>query len=265
MNSKDKNTNLLFWIPMQYNFTIRLKNNLQKIISWLFINLFPTSYYALVDFENITTKTIIILITFTTSFFYLYEFGYIQNDLISTKKEKNPTERLSPSQKKYASENYNFIKYWRILIFVISALIIFFLSPTKNTIIAISISFICIILFQIYNNWRSLYNAFLYFWLVACRFLPFIFIFNNNSKQIILYSILILLIYPLEIGIERFSMPKYRYPIISQIIPSEKSKTIFRFIYYLVITTILSLIIGFNYIIFPFFLFLIYRFLLFIK
>ena len=265
MNSKDKNTNLLFWIPMQYNFSIRLKNNLPKIISWLFINLFPTSYYALIGSENITPKTIITLIIYTISFFYLYEFGYIQNDLISTKKEKNPTERLSPSQKKYASENYNLIKYCRILIFIISALIILFLDPTQNTIIAISISFICFILFQIYNNWRSHYNAFLYFWLVACRFIPFIFIINNNSSQLILHTILILLIYPLEIGIERFSMPKYRYPIISQVIPSEKSKNIFRFIYYFVITTILIFTIGFNYTIFPFFLFLIYRFILSIK
>lgn len=265
MNSKDKNIKLLFWIPMIYNFKIRLNYNLSKIISWLFINLFPTTYYALIGTENITFKEIIILIIYTTSFFYIYELGYIYNDLISIKKEKDPTERLSLEQKQYASKIYKNIKYFRSLIFIIGSAITIILSPKTNTIIAILISFICILLFKIYNNWRSHHNAFLYFWLVASRFIPFIFIFHNSISQYILYTSLIILIYPLEIGSERFSMPKYRYPIISQIIPSEKSKTVYRFFYYLITTIILTVTIGFNSIIFPFYLFLLYRLILIIK
>jgi len=91
------------------------------------------------------------------------------------------------------------------------------------------------LLFALYNRWRNRYNVFLYGWLVFSRYLPFMMLEHHAWW---LYALLFVS-YPLLIGLERFSMPAYRWPLMRILIPNEESKTLFRAIYYTVLLCLL--------------------------
>lgn len=267
IHSKDKTMASLFWIPMKYNFQIRLHNNYQKIISWLFINLFTTTYYALISKNIIDWTSIIALGIFSFSIYFLYEWGYIYNDIKAIQKEAEPTLRLSKPELEYGNRKYHQITLVRITVFIVGLLSTYLLLPSNNTLLAIGLAATCPILFLLYNHWRSKYNAFLYFWLVISRFIPFVWLLESDNYE--LKTLLIILIYPLEIAIERFSMPHYRYPIIKKIIPNETAKNRFRIIYYSVTLVIVGVLLYQSMVTIelacPFLLFWIYRCLLYVK
>ena len=266
-NSTDRKMMSLFEIPLNYTFTIRLENNRYKITSWLFLNFFTTIYYALICANSINLTTIIALGVFTLSIFYLYEWGYIYNDIKAIRHEIAPTLRVNNLALEYGNRHFAHITIIRFSVFTIGLLLTYLLIPTTNTLIATGLATICPLLFFCYNQWRSKYNVFLYFWLVASRFLPFAWLIE--SDQTMVKSLLILLIYPLEIGIERFSMPHYRYPIISKIIPEEQSKHLFRVFYYSMMLIVIGWLLSKSVInlelAFPFFLFWIYRCVIYLK
>ena len=257
----------LFWIPMNYNFQIRLQHNNQRMTSWLFINFFTTIYYALICTNAIHWTEIIALCIFSYSIFYLYEWGYIYNDIKAVRHESTPTLRLNKTEIEYGNNHFNQITIARFAIFTVGLLITYLLLPTTNTLITIGLAITCPLLFFCYNQWRSKYNAFLYFWLVASRFVPFVWLIESDQQ--VLKTLFILLVYPLEIGVERFSMPNYRSPIIKKIIPNEKEKPTFRALYYSIALIILSNLLGTSSITLefalPFFVFWIYRVIVYLK
>ena len=64
--------------------------------------------------------------------------------------------------------------------------------------------------------------------------------------------LLLFLSFPLLNALERFSMPRYRWPLIKQLIPSEDSKTLFRAVYYSVVLLLTFLLVqakGYTYIV----------------
>ena len=89
-------------------------------------------------------------------------------------------------------------------------------------------------LFAIYNRWRNRYNVFLYGWLVFSRYLPFMSLGEHDLSA----YMLLFVSYPLLIGLERFSMPAYRWPLMRRLIPDEPSKARFRVAYYLIVLLI---------------------------
>ena len=108
------------------------------------------------------------------------------------------------------------------------------LSFTPSLFCALSLVIMCL-LFALYNRWRNRYNVFLYGWLVFSRYLPFMMLEHHAWW---LYALLFVS-YPLLIGLERFSMPAYRWPLMRILIPNEESKTLFRAIYYTVLLCLL--------------------------
>lgn len=267
IHSKDKTMASLFWIPMNYNFQIRLQHNNPRMTSWLFINFFTTIYYALICTSVTHWTEIVALCIFSCSIFYLYEWGYIYNDIKAVQHETAPTLRLNKAEMEYGNNHFRQITIARFAIFTVGLLITYLLLPTTNALIAIGLATTCPLLFFGYNQWRSKYNAFLYFWLVASRFVPFVWIIESDQQ--VLKTLLILLVYPLEIGIERFSIPNYRYPIIKKIIPNEKAKPTFRVLYYSIALIILGYLLGTSSITLnlalPFFVFWIYRCVVYFK
>lgn len=96
-------------VPFLYFLKTRLKGKVQRV-SWVFIPSFILfNYFAsLAEFKNI-----VLLIISITLINYMYENGYLQNDIKTTKKEKNPTLRLSPEQMQKVDKNWNKIVFLR--------------------------------------------------------------------------------------------------------------------------------------------------------
>lgn len=90
-------------------------------------------------------------------------------------------------------------------------------------------------LFALYNRWRNRYNVFLYVWLVFSRFVPFMCLAEHGAFD----YILLFVSYPMLIGMERFSMPSYRWGLMGKLIPDEPSKARFRAAYYCLALVIL--------------------------
>lgn len=255
----------LFFIPQAYNFAIRIKS-MPKYLSWLFINLFATTYYTLLPLFTTAThpfplRTTIATATLTFGIHYLYEFGYIYNDTIGTRHETNPTLRLTTSQQQYFTTHILSITLTRISIFILSMYLTYLALPTTRTIYAIVAATLCPLLFLAYNHWRSHHNVWLYLPLVISRFIPFAWLSPTDHTPTI--ALLLILIYPLEIWLERFSIEKYRFRFMRNIISAEQDKPAFRAIYYLIATTSICIYLYLHnlsrLLIIPFIIFAAYR------
>lgn len=163
---------------------------------------------------------LVLLATFT-----LYELGYIFNDTFAIRRESKPSKRLNKNEL-----NYFFSHKWHIIATRVGiAFLCLFMLSFYISILPISIALITMCgLFGIYNRWRNKYNVFLYVWLVFSRYLPFMLLCEHSWRD----YLLLFLSYPLLIGIERFSMPTYRWPLMRKLIPDETSKARFRMWYY---------------------------------
>lgn len=262
------NTNMrtLFFIPQAYNFTVRIKT-IPRYLSWLFINLFTTTYYALLPLfispvhTGLPLRTVIATLSLTLGIHYLYEYGYIYNDAVSTRLETNPTSRLTPAQLRYFTSHSTSVTLSRITGFIICMLITCLALPSPHTLCAIAVATLCPILFLLYNHWRSHCNVLLYLPLVASRFLPFAWLSCHDITPVI--AVLIVLVYPLEIWLERFSIEKYRFRFIRKIISGEQDKPRFRAIYYIFVTSLVAIFLHHCHLtlllLLPFILFTLYR------
>ena len=133
-----------------------------------------------------------------------------------------------------------FAHRWTILAtrLFIAAACLGILSTVHHTsyIVHLSLSLvIMLVLFALYNRWRNRYNVFLYVWLVFSRFVPFMCLAGHGAFD----YILLFVSYPLLIGLERFSMPSYRWGLMGKLIPDEPSKARFRAAYYCLALVIL--------------------------
>lgn len=227
MTPKQTNIKAAFYIPFGYLYCVRLRS-FAKLFSWLLLYILPTAFYAAVGYTGtpasyILHYTLVLLATFT-----LYELGYIFNDTLAIRRESKPSKRLNENE-----INWFLAHKWSIIItrVLIAALCLFALSFDCPILpVGIAILTMCG-LFAVYNRWRNKYNVFLYIWLVFSRYLPFMMLCAHSWRD----YLLLFLSYPLLIGIERFSMPNYRWPLMKKIMPDEPSKARFRAGYYTVV------------------------------
>ena len=227
MTPTETNIKTAFYIPFGYLYCVRLRS-VAKLFSWLLLYILPTAFYAAVGYNGtpasfILDYTFVLLATFT-----LYELGYILNDTLAIRRENNPSKRLSENE-----INYFFTHKWSIIITrVLIAILCLFALSFRLAILPVGIAILTMCgLFAIYNRWRNKYNVFLYIWLVFSRYMPFMLLCEHGVTE----YLLLFLSYPLLIGIERFSMPAYRWPLMKRIMPDEPSKARFRAGYYTVV------------------------------
>lgn len=223
MKQEERNINAAFYIPFAYLYCVRLRS-VPKVASWLLLYIVPTAFYASLD------ALTYLLVLFAT--FSLYELGYIMNDTVAVRREEQPSLRLSDNETRYF-----FAHKWTIIatrLLIAAACLSVLHSFTPSLFCALSLVIMCL-LFALYNRWRNRYNVFLYGWLVFSRYLPFMMLEHHAWW---LYALLFVS-YPLLIGLERFSMPAYRWPLMRILIPNEESKTLFRAIYYTVLLCLL--------------------------
>lgn len=213
----------------------------------MLLYLMPTAFYSAVSYSGSWSTFAINYLLILIATFSLYELGYIYNDTRSIHHEQQPAIRLY---------EYNFAHFerWRAaiigmrILYSLCALgMLYGLNGTARCgYVALSIA-VMALCFAIYNRWRNRYNVWFYPFLVCSRYVPFLLLYDTGWMT----YILLFVSFPLLNAIERFSMPRYRWPLMRTLIPTEESKTLFRAIYYIVVLLFTCFFIhakGYNYI-----------------
>lgn len=208
----------------------------------------PTAFYSAVSYSGPWSVFAINYLLILIATFSLYESGYIYNDTFSIRHEQQPAIRLYES-------NFAHFGRWSAVIFGIRVLyslsalgMLYWLNGTVRCgYVALSIA-VMTLCFAIYNRWRNRYNVWFYPLLVCSRYVPFMLLYDTGMMP----YILLFVSFPLLNAMERFSMPRFRWPLMKRLIPTEESKTLFRAVYYAAVLIIACLFIhakGYDYIV----------------
>lgn len=228
--------NAVFYIPFGYYYAVRL-GTVWKLLSWMLIYIMPTVFYSWLTFDGVWWQFAVNYALVLMAVFSLYELGYIFNDTVAIRREQQPAIRLYEPNFRHFKQYMWVIVLVRLFYAVQAIGLLVLLNRQWHTIDSRHIWFVraCIIcmlvVFWIYNNWRSKYNVWLYPLLVFSRYLPFMLLYRIDGWAILM----LWLSFPMVNWLERFSMPRYRFPLMRKLIPTEQSKTLFRAVYYMVI------------------------------
>lgn len=234
--------------PYLYFLKSRLESKIQRL-PWIFVYFIPNIFLYLyitdfdISFNNIFTMILsLILIN------YIYENGYIQNDIILTKRETNPTLRIYGEELDNIRKNIRKIFLIRFVITIFILILIFILVDDYKIFISIlTMSVLLQSLYLIYNSVRSVLNLYLILPLSYIRFYGFIIPFVPY-KHLVEFIILTIFIYPFSKFLEFTKQPRYGYEKISKLVGNVD---LFRIKYYLIITIIYIIfyfLIEINYI-----------------
>lgn len=254
----------VFYLPFAYLYGVRMRS-VGKFVSWCFLLLVPslTYFYLSLPAETLLCKAILSYFLLWCSIIPYYELGYIYNDTYTTRQEETPSLRLTDAQTAYFYQHTKNIYILRLLwvVALLAALGTLNLWQT-NSLLTIAWVLLLLPVFQVYNHIRGLKAVLFYPVLVSWRYIPFL-LYGYGSTHWGALLLLLLFSYPVEISIERFSMPQHRYPWIRRLIPDEPSKAKFRCGYYIVCTLLATLLIysfSLPYIaLIPYLIFAIYR------
>lgn len=228
-------------IPFLYFLKTRLKGKVQRV-SWICVYFVPSfvlfNYFAsLIEYKNI-----LLLVIGITLINYIYENGYIQNDVKTTKKEKDPTLRLAIEEMQNIEKNWSQILFLRgVISLVLIALFYFISSEISQTIVLVSVALFLQFLYLIYNSIRNIWNLILILPISYIRFYGFIlpFVVSANLFEFLIITIFL---YPLSKFLEFTKQPRYNLGVISKLVGNVDS---FRVKYYSILVLI-SLFIFFQ-------------------
>ncbi len=236
-----------FYIPFFYLIHSRLKSKFE-LISWQIIFFIPV---LIITYFYLETRSNIFIHLFLLSqliFYSIYEIGYIENDILTTKKEKYPTIRLNSINTRYIKKNYYKIVFSKYLIFTFSFLLLMWIDLWVEYILNIELFLIQIILtrfiFYIHNNVRNRLTIITFFLLSILKYTFPIILFIDISK-IHFALILAIISFPILRTIEIFLLKRFNFKFIGKII---KDIDKFRILYYLIIFFSFNIIYLFKFI-----------------
>lgn len=223
-----------FYFPFFYLINSRLKTKFE-LISWQIIFFIPgliITYYYL----DIRSNIFIHLFLLSQIMFYcIYETGYIENDVVTVKTEKNPTLRLNKENFKYIKKNYSKIIFSRYLIFSLSFILLLWIDIwieyVLNMKIFLFFLIITRIIFFIHNKIRNRFTILTFFLLSISKFIFPLVLFVDLDK--IHYALLLSVVtFPILRTIEILLLKRYKIKSIGKIITDID---IFRTVYYFIL------------------------------
>lgn len=233
---RERIPNAVFYIPFAYYYVVRL-GTIWKLLSWILIYIMPTAFYSWLTYTGPWPLFAANYVLTLAGVFTLYELGYILNDTVAVQKERQPAIRLHNRNFRHFEKHAWIIISVRVLLAIAALAGLWAVNRTGQVTDSPHLWSVCgsVVLmtavFGLYNSWRSKYNVWLYPILVFSRYLPFMLLYSFDGWGILM----LWLSFPCVNMLERFSMPRYRYPVMRKIIPTEESKTVFRAVYYLVV------------------------------
>lgn len=154
--------------------------------------------------------------------------GYIYNDTELTKRESEPTLRLSCIEFDYYESKRIIIYSLKTLISIVGLILMADSIYFQSTLLS---CMLIIILYMFYNSIRNRFNILLYGLLVYLRYFGFCLLLLDLRLGFLFF-----LLYPFHMVIEFSGKKKYNIPPAVYIL---KHKDYFRFIYYLLLMLIL--------------------------
>lgn len=209
-----------FFLPFVYLLHTRLKTKFE-LISWQIIFFVPQlviTYYYL----DIRSNIFIHLFLISQLIFYsIYETGYIQNDIVTTKKEKNPTIRLNKKNFIFVGKNYFKLTNFRYFIALFFLSILYWLDTFTayrlNLLNFFLILILTKIIFYLHNSIRNRFTIVTYFLLAILKYSFPIILFINFDKLI--YPLIItIMIFPILRVIEVITLNRYKFKSFKKLI-----------------------------------------------
>ena len=190
-----------FYIP--FLFTVRTR--MQSVKSLLaYIVYFPIIWLLMLFFEQNFSWTHFFLAFLY--FYSIYEFGYLQNDCETIKREDKPTLRLNIEDLQYYEEHKQIIYLVRILFLFLFASLLY-KSAVKLELIFFPLAIIPV--FFVYNIVRSGKNLFIHLLLMMLKHATIVFLtLNYCSWSVLLW---LFLYHPLCFFIELSVKGKFGY------------------------------------------------------
>lgn len=218
-------------MPFYYLIYSRLKTKMD-LISWFIIFIIPqfviTYFYVDMRLDIFLSLFILSQIIFNT----LYEIGYIENDISTTKNEKNPTLRLDRESNSYIRNNYSkiiYFRYFTVLLFLgflywVNLYFIFELNMTAFIVLFI----INRIFFFFHNSVRNQLNLITFSVLAVTKYIfpVILFVDIDNMMYPIILSVMV---FPLLRIIEHSTHKRYGFENYAKMIGNHDR---FRIIYY---------------------------------
>ncbi|MEZ4859229.1 MAG: hypothetical protein R2781_10500 [Flavobacteriaceae bacterium] len=198
-------------IPGYYLFYSRLKRK-SELFSLLYV--YPLFLFGIIYiskdflFLNYFITFILGMIIWISS----YEIGYLENDVFTIKKEKNPTLRISEDKIQSIEKNFSKIRFFKIGISVLGIGALYFMD--KQGFIECNLLFFLIGMllsrssFYAHNTLRSRWNIVTYFFLSTTKYLSITVLFLDFK---IAYStfLTVALLFPLPRTLEHAAKVKY--------------------------------------------------------
>lgn len=247
-----------FYLPFVYLFKSRLKTKMNKI-SWFIIYIIPIYFIGLsvstTEILNYSFIFSLALIVFNS----VYELGYLENDIQTTKKETNPTYRID--KKTYDFLDYNYYKIIVFKIITIISILVFIYVLFKDEVYIMNFIiglFIIRFFFYIHNKIRNKFNILTFFLLSSTKYiLPLVLVLKLNELFSIWY---ILFLFPILRSIEHSTKLKYKLSYWAVTIGNHD---LFRIKYYLLVFIVsmyfyFSDLIDYSFLVFILY-FLLYR------
>jgi hypothetical protein len=234
---------LYLMVPYAYFLKTRLPGLFQKI-SWLFVYFIPLGYLFFQFADVSSNADYFILIIGFLLVNYVYENGYIENDIITIKKEENPTLRLSATDVEVLGNKLRVIFVIRFLVILVLLATYFFCTPRSLTIQRpTDLLFLQVVLqalYLIYNRIRNILNLLLILPLSFIRFFGFIIPFVPEHN-ILFFVVVTSVLYPLPKLLEFTRKERFKLMFLSRLVGNIDA---FRVKYYIGLV-LLCLIIKF--------------------
>ncbi|PTO86899.1 hypothetical protein CWN98_12570 [Vibrio splendidus] len=203
------------FFPLKYTFLTRIKSKGERI-SWVLIYPLFLLFVAYISGFPLFYTFCFFIVTMQ-----VYEVGYVYNDIVTTKKEKNPTVRLT-GDTNWIEDNLILVTSIKLL----SAFFTIFLLCDMEQFFLISVSLVMILVtYYFHNTIRNKCNVITYFFLVSLRYLTPLIVFLD-----IQIALFIILSFPFVRTLEHACKTKYGFKRLSRLIRFDVD--LFRVLYY---------------------------------
>lgn len=219
-------------VPFGYLFHTRLHSK-QDQLSWVLVHPLPVLFLAIAGHrpEHLLPMGAIAVLGLI-GFQALYEIGYIDNDVFTTKRESDPTLRLSASAASFLESNFAFIAALRVGIFCLCILAAGWFKPAEMQIGLGPFLMLCVttmIAFATHNRIRNRWNVLTYGVLATGRYTAVPLLAWGLAAPWLLLAALLMM--PLPRTLEHATKPKYGFDGLRRMLaPFE----VFRPAYYLI-------------------------------
>jgi|LSQX01.2.fsa_nt_gb hypothetical protein len=215
---------LFAYVPYLYFLHTRLKGKAQRV-SWFIVYFLPIGMFYY--FYNQLSLLALLVMYYLVNL--VYENGYIQNDVLTTRKELNPTLRLTVDESRSIYKNVKYVFWVRGIIAAVLLFFLFFLVESDIFYIFFGLLIFLQLLYLLYNSVRSRLNFYLILPLSYIRFYaPFLALWFYTEEYMVL--ILSIFLYPFSKLLEFTRQPRYKFIYLAILVGNVDR---FRVFYYL--------------------------------